>query len=331
MPNDQCIVRFGIWQRSATVIIPSFYVPAIPASLTLRSAFATIHPFMPLRHSTETALLLTLGVAIALAGLLIATLPGLPEGILPWAVLFAVAVAYPILLTPLFRARRADTPLRWMHWFPAAMLLVWFLIEVAALYIPRIAGLQSVYTMLWTLPAVALGMLILVLYCLNVIRRRVPRISVLLLTLVAFVAFGVASVQGDAWDKQIAATLWQGEWWDILGTGSTLLGRNGTGSSLGEIAASADSSEERWRQKLRTSERRSAREEQKRSEEKNRGEKSSAPRSAKAQSSSSAPLWRSASSAPAALPSSGGAAEVLALTLIALYSGVLHDRARRRG
>lgn len=285
---------------------------------------------MPLRHSTETALLLALGVVIVLAGLLIATLPQLPEGIAPWAVLFAVAVAYPILLTPLFRARRADAPLRWMHWFPTAMLLAWFLIEVVALYVPRIAGLQSVYTTLWTLPAVALGMLILVLYCLNVIRRRVPRISVLMLTFVAFIAFGIASVRGKEWDKQIAATLWQGEWWDILGTGSVLTGRNGTGSSLGEIAASADLAEERWRQKLRTSERRTERETQRKSEEKSAGVSSSTPRSLMAASTSSAPLWRSASSSPSALPSSGGAVEVLALTLVALYSGVLHDRARRR-
>ncbi|TSC97026.1 MAG: hypothetical protein Greene101449_1329 [Candidatus Peregrinibacteria bacterium Greene1014_49] len=286
---------------------------------------------MPLRHSTETALLLILGIVIACAGLLTASLPGLPGGIFPWAVLFAITVAYPILLTPLFRARRADTPLRWMHWFPAAMLLMWFLIEVAALYVPHIAALQSVYTMVWTLPAVALGILILVLYCLKVIRRRLPRISVLLLTFIVFLVFGVASVRGNVWNKQIAATLWEGGWWQIFGTGSTFIASNGTGTSLEEIPASADSSEERWRQKLRTSERRSAREIQKRNETQSAGALSSAPQSTMAiEPSSSAPLWRSASSAPAALPSSGGAVEVLALTLIALYSGVLHDRARRR-
>jgi hypothetical protein len=285
---------------------------------------------MPLRHSTETALLLVLGAVIALGGVLIATLPGLPEGILPWAVLFAFAVAYPILLTPLFRARRADTPLRWMHWFPAAMLLVWFFIEVIALYLPNVTALQKVYTTMWTLPAVAFGILMLVLYCLNVIRRRVPRISMLALTFVLFVALGVTSLFGSAWDRQIAATLWEGTWWNILETGSTLLGRNGTGSSLGEIAASEDSSEERWRQKLRASERRSVREAQRKSVEKSAGAVSSAPKSVMVASTSSAPLWRSASSAPAALPSAGGAVEVLALTLIALYSGVLHQRAARR-
>lgn len=284
---------------------------------------------MPLRHSTETALLFILGLAIALAGLLVATLPMLPGGILPWAVLLAIAVAYPVLLTPLFRARRADTPLRWMHWFPAAMLLVWFFIEVLVLYLPKLGGLQSIYTALWTLPAVTIGILILILYCLNVIRRRVPRISALLLIFVVFVALGVASVQGRDWRRKLAATLWEGDVWRMFGTGTTFFGRNGTGSSMDDIAASQDSSEERWRQKLRMLQRRNARETQRRSEEMSSGSLSSAPRSA-ASSASSAPLWRSASSAPAALPSSGGAVEALALTLMALYSGVLHDRARRR-
>ena len=147
---------------------------------------------MPLRHSTETALLIILGLVIAVTGFLIATLPPLPGGILPWAVLMALSVAHPILLTPFFRARRADTPLRSMHWFPAAMLLVWFLIEAATLYLPILSSTQAVYTVLWTLPAVALGILTLVLYCLNVIRRRVPRISALLLTFIAFVALAFA-------------------------------------------------------------------------------------------------------------------------------------------
>ena len=282
---------------------------------------------MPLRHSTETALLIILGLVIAVTGFLIATLPPLPGGILPWAVLMALSVAYPILLTPFFRARRADTPLRWMHWFPAAMLLVWFLIEAATLYLPILSTTQAVYTVLWTLPAVALGILTLVLYCLNVIRRRVPRISALLLTFIAFVALGVTSVRGGEWDKQLASTFWNADIWSMLGTGSIL---SGSGSSAGEIAASAEPSEERWRQKLRALQRRGEREAARRSQEAMEGSSSSAPRSARSSSSSSGPLWRSASSAPAALPSSGPVVEILALTLLALYTGVLHDRVRRR-
>lgn len=281
---------------------------------------------MPLRHSTETALLLILGLAIVVTGFLIATLPPLPGGILPWAVLMALSVAYPVLLTPLFRARRADTPLRWMHWFPAAMLLVWFLIEATVLYLPRLASVQNIYTLLWTLPAVALGILILVFYCLHVIRRRVPRISALLATFIAFVALGVTSVRGGEWDKQLASTLWEADVWHLLGTGSIL---SGSGSSAGEIAASAEPSEERWRQKLRALQRRGEREAARRSQEMSEGS-SSESRSSRSSSSSSGPLWRSASSAPAALPSSGPVVEILALTLIALYTGVLHDRVRRR-
>lgn len=280
---------------------------------------------MPLRHSTETALLLILGLAIAVTGFLIATLPPLPGGILPWAVLMVVSVVYPVLLTPLFRARRADTPLRSMHWFPAAMLLVWFILEAVALYVPAVASARSIYIVLWTLPAVVLGILILVLYCLHVIRRRVPRVSALLLTFIAFLTLGVTSVRGGQWDKQLASTFWGSDIWSLLGTGSLL---SGSGSTTGDIAASAEPSEERWRQKLRALQRRSEREAARHSEEAMEGSLFSAPRSVR--STSSVPTWRSASSAPSTLPSSGPVVEILALTLIALYTGVLHDRVRRR-
>lgn len=308
----------------------SFYISASGESLTLRSAFATIHSFMPLRHSTETALILLLGLVIVCTGFLIATLPPVPEGIVAWAILMALAIAYPILLMPLFQARRADTPLRTMHWFPAFMLLLWFGIEVVALSLPRFAVVQGAYTTVWTLPAVALGILILLLYCLNVIRRRVPRIATLLLMFACYAVLGVSSMRGGGFETQVASLLWDQEWWQILGTRSTLTG-SGQKKSLEDIAASADSSEERWRRKLRASERRNEREAKRRSNAESSDQASSAARSTMAKSSSSALLWRSASSAPAALPSSGGAVEVLALTLVALYSGVLHDRARRRG
>ncbi len=287
---------------------------------------------MPLRHSTETALLLVLALVIALTGILSSTLPPIPAGGLPWLLSMILAVAYPVILTPLFRARRADTPLRTMHWYPAFILLLWFFLEVFALYVPSAQVLQQYFTVAWTLPAVAIGIIALVVYCLRVIRRRIPRIAVMLLLLVPYAAVGMISARGAYYEGEIAAVLWSGDWWQVFGSGAAIPSARwslaGKGTSLADLEASEDVSEERWRDKLRAAERRSSREADRKSQAKSEGKTASA--MSKASSTSSAPLWRQTSSAPAALPSSGGALEVIAISMIALYSGVLHDRARRR-
>ena len=88
---------------------------------------------MPLKHFTETFLVVVLGAVIALTGLLTATLPNLPDGALPWAVLFILSVVYPLSLYSLFQRRRADNTFRNLHWFPAGMLLVWLMLQGAVL------------------------------------------------------------------------------------------------------------------------------------------------------------------------------------------------------
>lgn len=286
---------------------------------------------MPLRHSTETALLLVLALVIALTGVLTATLPPIPAGGLPWLLSMIVAVAYPVILTPLFRARRADTPLRTMHWYPAFVLLLWFFLEVLGLYVPSAQVLQRYFTVAWTLPAVVVGLAALIVYCLRVIRRRVPRIAFMLLLLVPYAAAGMVSARGAYYEGEIAARLWSGDWWQVFGSGAAIPSARwslaGKGTSLADIEASEDVSEERWREKMRAAERRSSRETGRKSQ---KSEGKTASIALKASSASSTPLWRQTSSAPAALPSSGGALEVIAISMLALYSGVLHDRVRRR-
>ena len=119
---------------------------------------------MPLKHTTESTLIVILALVIAVTGLLASTLPSLPEGGLPWAILLVLAALYPILLMPLFKARRADTPFRTLHWFPVAMLLLWFAIEAATLYRPSLGKLQTYYSIAWMLPAVAVGFAALIAY-----------------------------------------------------------------------------------------------------------------------------------------------------------------------
>ena len=85
---------------------------------------------MPLKHTTETFLVFLLGIVILIVGLLLPTLPDLPAGAVPWTILFVLTLLYPLSLFFLFRNRRADHALRLLHWFPAAMMLVWITIYV---------------------------------------------------------------------------------------------------------------------------------------------------------------------------------------------------------
>lgn len=288
---------------------------------------------MPLRHATETAVLFLLSIVIALTGVLTSTLPALPFGGFPWLLLTLATVAYPIVLMPLFRMRRADVPLRLMHWIPFMMLLLWGSIEALALSWPHLSVLQGVFTFGWTLPAVALSALLLILYCLRVIRRRVPRIAFLLLLFVPYIVLGTLSSVRTHWDGQLAAHLWKGSFWQVFGSGAVIpAGRRSLAekrSSLGSLAVSQDSSEERWRSKIRASERRSERESARRSVALGAKSSSSTPAVVTPPSSVS-PVWHQSSSVPTALPASGAGIEIIALSMVALYCAVLHDRTRKR-
>ena len=281
---------------------------------------------MPLKHTTETTLLLILAVVIALTGLLTATLPALPAGGLPWLILAGLALLYPLLLTPLFQSRRADTPFRWMHWIPLGILLIWFAIEAVALYRPEIARFQSYYTVAWTLPAVALGFLALIVYCFHVIRRRVPRVALIVLLLLVFGWAGITSVQGKQWDGELASVLWQGSWWQVFGSGAAVpagyrsIAYQTASSSL---APSSDADESAWRDKMRSAE-------DQRSSSQVVAVVSSVPVMVHSSTSSTGVVWHQTSSKPTKLPSAGSPVEMLGLTLLALYTAVLHQRARRR-
>src|SRR3989344_8787739 len=114
-------------------------------------------PPMPLKHFTETFLIVVLAAAIALTGLLMATLSPLPEGALPWGVLFVISIIYPLSLYGLFQERRADNFFRNLHWFPALMLLGWLSLQGVLFSDGSLAGKVALYTWGWTLAAVVLG------------------------------------------------------------------------------------------------------------------------------------------------------------------------------
>jgi hypothetical protein len=284
---------------------------------------------MPLKHATETFLVFLLGVVILLTGILLPTLPDLPAGAIPWAVLFALAVIYPLSLFALFRRRRADHAFRLLHWFPALMLLLWLGIEIVALELPRALLVMNGYTWGWTLSAVTVAFILLLSYCLQVVRRRVPRMALLLLAFIPFVGAALASERTTHWDRELAATLWGGEWLANL-EGKQILGVRLAGRLPTEqnLSASSDASEESWREKLRQAEQR-----RKEAREQRLANASSAALMAQASSRSSVSSGAAINetkSKPSHLPSSGPGLAAFGLLMLAGYTGVLHDRVRKR-
>jgi hypothetical protein len=288
---------------------------------------------MPLKHATETFLVFLLGVVILVAGLLLPTLPDLPAGAVPWAILFVIAILYPMALFFLFRRRRADRTFRLLHWFPALMLLLWLGLEVIALEKPRALALIDAYTWGWTLPAVTLAFIFLISYCLQVVRRRTARVTLLLLAFIPFVGGALASERTTHWERDLAATLWGGEWLRGL-EGRELLGFK-IASRLPirqNLSSSTDRAEEGWREKLREAEqrRREAREQLKERRQSSSAALALLPSLPELRVHSGAEI-RDARTKPKKLPSSGPELAVFALMMLAAYTGVLHDRARRRG
>lgn len=289
---------------------------------------------MPLKHATETFFVFLLGVVILLTGLLLPTLPDLPAGAVPWTILFILSVLYPLSLFLLFRRRRADHAFRLLHWFPALLLLLWLGLEVAALQFPRALLVVSFYTWGWTLPAVTVSFILLLSYCLQVVRRRVPRVTLLLLAFIPFVGGALANERTVQWDQQLASVLWGGEWLTQLEGkeifGVRLAGRLPTKQNL---SASSDAGEEQWRDKLRQAE-----EQRKEAREKRLAAASSLSASSlvalvpsSTSSASSGTAFKDAKTLPAKLPSSGPEMAAFVLLMCAGYTAVLHDRARRRG
>lgn len=211
---------------------------------------------MPLKHATETFLIVVLAVAVIVTGMVMQTLVSLPEGIVPWAILFVIASLYPLLLGKLFRENRADYAFRLLHFVPAIMLLVWLLLQALTLLFPVFENILRWYTWGWSLPAVATGIFLMVGFVLKVIRRWTKRIAFLAILFLPFIVLAVTN-EMQGWHQQMASALWQGNWWQIDqdGTGTQVAGG---GDVLGgvNLQHSSDPSEEAYRERLRALERR---------------------------------------------------------------------------
>ena len=298
---------------------------------------------MPLKHFTETFLILVLALLVLLAGVVVDTLPLLPEGALPWAISFAVALLYALAVYPMLKQNRADYSFRVLQFLPAGMLVLWLLIQLVALQEPRLLAVHQWYTWGWSVVSVVLGFLLLMVFCLNVIRRRIPRIALLLLLLVPFVGFAFASERYLHWDNTVSSLVWQGNWWDLVGTG-TFLAETPDEIALDHnknLDPSENPQEEAWRRRLRALDARRKEIADRRSSSSSAvvAQASSSKKSSVAPlpSSSSQKSERSSSSTPIIaktppprLPSSGPGLGVFVITMFAGYTGIIHDRARRR-
>ena len=284
---------------------------------------------MPLKHVTETVLITILGAAMLCTGILLATLPSLPSGWAPWLLLFTCGLLYPIGLYPMLRRNRADYPFRTLHFFPAAMLLAWLLVQFLIIALPQAARVHYWFTWGYSVVSVLLGFVLLALFCLHVIRRRIPRLTILTVLLVPFLALATTNEAVLHWNTPLAATLWGGSWWGNSRTRPPVrIAQQQRSATI--LPPSTHPDEEAWRRKLRALEQRSS---QVSSE--TRFSSTSSP--SIVQVSTGALTFFGTTKKkittalrPGHLPSAGVGTQMLALTLLAGYFGVLHQRAKRR-
>jgi hypothetical protein len=285
---------------------------------------------MPLKHDTETVMVIVLALLIGLAGAVAAFLPPLTVSMWPWAVAFVIAIAYPLFLYPVLKERRADYEFRALHFMPALILLVWMALDLLATYRPQWQMLQSLYTWGWAIAIVAAAFVLLAIFCLRVIRQRLPRLGLLLAAFLLFVFLSQMSERFD-WDRQLAM-----QWWN---------GSTGSGLVAGNLDSSTDPGEEQWRAQLRMMEKR--RQELAggsgisvtavsaitgtRSSASLKSSKA-ASKGSKKSSSSKAVIAQngSKSSQPPRLPSSGFGSEVLALGLLAGCCALIQRKTAQR-
>jgi MFS family permease len=161
---------------------------------------------MPLKHHTETALVAILGAAMALAGIVIAVLSWVSSPWLLWIAAFFISLAYPLVLYPHFRERRADYEFRLLHFAPAMFLLVWMALTILSSMVPGLAAVRAFVTFAWALPLVAIGFALLAWFCMSVLRQWPKRLASLAAILLPFALLGVFGQQLE-WNRQVAAVI----------------------------------------------------------------------------------------------------------------------------
>lgn len=300
---------------------------------------------MPLKHATETALIFLLGAVLLVTGVVVSVLPSPPAGMAWWVLAFVAAAAYPLLLYPLFKSRRADYPFRVLHFAPLFLLGLRFALEFASPFTSWAGVAAGWLRWGWAAPAVAAFFLALGIFCWRVLRQRGMRLRFLLSTLLPFAVFGVLARPVPTGDPTPhgGGTVARTDTGSVIGEGDSSTG----GTVIANLDHSADADEERWRVQLRRRERRSERiaEQERRSADmafsgavRSAADgvfvssvfASGAVRTAGTASAGSASSRTIVAVQPPRLPSSGFELGMLGVPLVAGYCATLHERARRR-
>lgn len=289
---------------------------------------------MPLKHFTETVLVVLLGLAAISAGAIVSVMPPIPEGFAPWTIVFAAALAYPAILYPLLKSSRADYSFRALHFAPVAVTIAWILIQIATLKEPRFAAANSIFTWGFGAMPVAAIFLLLASFCIRVIRRRSPRITFMVLLFAPFIAAAYISETRTHWDARLASVLWEGGPAGIAVDGylnDRIQTPELSASSHGEknLSHSSVPMEEAWRRKLRSVEQKKA-----------NSDISVAGTVAGVDAALNLvdPQFpvvvvgtkRIAKKPMTRLPKSGGGTEAIGILALAGFAGTMHIRARRR-
>ncbi len=147
-----------------------------------------------------------LGLAICLAGFAAALLPAIPVGTKYWAILLTISVLYPLVLARTFKTNRADYEFRALHWFPAGIFILWFILQLIGPRIEIIHILTLGFFFLWSLPLVALGIAFIIIFAVHVLRRSKLRVTILSVVLALFAA-GALFAEGTGANSKMQATL----------------------------------------------------------------------------------------------------------------------------
>ncbi len=149
---------------------------------------------MPLKHRTETGLVVLLGAVIVFTGILLAWIPPFPEGALAWTMILFATLIYPLLFASFLKRNRAEYEFRRLHLFPFFMALLWGIAQGISLLFGAPWGMVfTILTFLWSFPLVALGMLLLLWFCLTVVRRASVRAALLSGMFGCFLVFALFS------------------------------------------------------------------------------------------------------------------------------------------
>lgn len=154
--------------------------------------------------------MMVLGLAICLAGFAVALLPAIPVGTKYWAILLTIAVLYPLVLARTFKTNRADYEFRVLHWFPAGIFILWFILQLIGPRIEIIRILALGFFFLWSLPLVALGIAFIIIFAVHVLRRSKLRVTILSVLLALFIT-GALFAEGAGVHSKMQATLFPKE------------------------------------------------------------------------------------------------------------------------